>query len=344
MEPTEMYFFEQSQGCWQRDSHVTFLCMAARFGDVSTLKKLLQEILNSDRAAFMSSPAVGLVLKRATQAGQVAVLACLVEAGIDINTPFKGASALHEAVKVNNLEMLRYLLKVPGVQRNMLSLACKTPLMEAACRGRVECLSVLLDERCSVHDRNDRGRTALHYCLLPAIGTLDTDDMIACLDLLFHNEADINNADDDGCTLLHVAIETDNLDAVLWLLHHNCQLNVQAKPRDLAPGVLSRLETSVSMTPLLLVVHFSNRRLVQLLVACGASCYGMGWTLAFCSGYELLHHFLTQCVSTPHSLQFLCRTVVRQAVGRNVDKKVISLNLPVSVQRYLLLTDELNNH
>jgi hypothetical protein len=97
MDPSETFFFDQARYSWQRDPRVTFMCVSARFGDVRTLSKLLQEALEADNA-FMSSPAVGLILKRATQAKQLAVLECLVQAGMDVNTPFKVMNLLRSSL------------------------------------------------------------------------------------------------------------------------------------------------------------------------------------------------------------------------------------------------------
>ncbi|KAK7458660.1 hypothetical protein BaRGS_00039112 [Batillaria attramentaria] len=187
----------------------------------------------------MTSSTIGLALKRATQAGQVDVLQCLLDAGADINTKFKGASALHEAVKVKNMQVLEFLLAVEGLRRDTLSLAQKTPVMEAACRGRVSCLEALLQAGCGPHTRNSHGLTAVHYCLLPCIGTVDTEDMTSCLNLLYKAGADIDAQDIYGSTPLHIAIATENLEAVGWLLHHNCKMDIEAHPPDLAPGVFS---------------------------------------------------------------------------------------------------------
>ena len=341
MDHRQTYFFDQARAVSQRDPLVTFISMAARFGDVESLKKLLPEAIAADNC-FPTSSTVGLALKRATQSGQVDVLRCLVEAGADINTKFKGASALHEAVKVNDSDVLRYLLGVHGLQCNTLSTAQKTPVMEAACRGRVQCLSMLLAKGCSSGSRNIRGLTAMHCCLLPSIGTVESEDMMACLDLLYRTGGDIDAQDRYGSTPLHIAIATENLDAVVWLLRHNCRLDIEAQPPDLAPGVFSCLEEGVALTPLLLAIHFFNRRLVQLLVTCGAHCHNLGWALPHCEPYGLLHQFLSQCLAIPRSLQSECRCVVRRTLNPNVEPKVKKLNcLPLSVQRYILMTDEL---
>ncbi|XP_070208630.1 putative ankyrin repeat protein RF_0381 [Littorina saxatilis] len=335
------FFFDQARRGTHRSPLVSFISMAARFGDVNTLNKLLQEAIDGD-SGFLTSPTIGLALKRATQAGHVHVLRCLVDAGADINTKFKGASALHEAVKVNDQDVLSYLLSVPGMKKNKLSTAQKTPVMEAACRGRVQCLSMLLAAGCRIDRRNARGLTALHYCLIPSIGTLDSEDMNACLNLLYEAGSDINAQDTYGSTPLHIAIATENLEAVLWLLRHNCDLELEAQPLDLAPGVFSRIERGVPMTPLLLAIHFSNRRFVQLLVACGASYRNVGWTLPYCQQYELLHAFLTHCTAVPSPLQILCRCALRGVLKQDIEVKVSKLTcLPLSVQRFLLLTEEL---
>lgn len=104
MDLKQTYFLDQSHPASQRDPLISFISMAARFGDVDTLRKLLIEALATE-PDFMVSPTIGLALKRATQAGHVEVLRCLLAAGADINTKFKGASALHEAVKVNNMQV-----------------------------------------------------------------------------------------------------------------------------------------------------------------------------------------------------------------------------------------------
>ena len=182
----------------------------------------------------------------------------------------------------------------------------------------------------------------MHYCLLPSIGSVDSEDMAACLDLLYDTGTNIDAQDRYGSTPLHIAIATENLDAVVWLLQHNCRLDVEARPLDLAPGVFSSLEGGVALTPLLLAIHFSNRRFVELLLTCGANYYNLGWVLPYCVPYKLLHQFLSQSLASPQSLQSACRCVVRQALHRNLEMKVKKLScLPFSVQRYILMTDEL---
>ncbi|KAL8590969.1 hypothetical protein ACOMHN_019517 [Nucella lapillus] len=343
MDNRQCFFFDQRRpAASHSDPLVTFISLAARFGDVDTLRKLIEEAIAAEGSQFLHSPMAGLALKRATQAGQVDVLKCLVEAGVDINTKFKGASALHEAIKVNNQGVLSYLLTIPGLLSDTLSTAQKTPVMEAACRGRVQCLGLLLTHGCSTETRNVRGLSAVHHSLLPSIGTLDSDDMSVCLDLLHSKGADLNAQDRCGSTPLHLAVTTENFDAVLWLVRHNCDLELEARPVDLAPGVFSCLGGRVAFTPLLLAIHFSNRRMVQLLVSCGARRHRLAWTLPYCRPYQLLHEFVGQCVAGPSSLQGLCRCAVRCRLPADIEAKVTSLTcLPQSVCRYILLVDEL---
>ncbi|XP_076457237.1 ankyrin repeat domain-containing protein 16-like [Babylonia areolata] len=343
MEQGQSFFFDQTRPLSNRDPLVNFISMAARFGDVDTLRKLIQEAIATEGGCFLNSPTVGLALKRATQAGQVEVLRCLVETGVDINTEFKGASVLHEAVKINNMDVMRYLLSVPGLLCETLSTAQKTPVMEAACRGRVQCLAMLLAHGCGPETRSVRGLTAMHHSLLPSIGSLDSEDMVACLDLLCGKGADIDVQDRCGSTPLHLAIATENLEAVMWLLRHNCHLELESRPVDLAPGVFSCLGDQVAYTPLLLAIHFSNRRLVQLLVNCGARWHHLKWTLPYCQPYQLLHDYLAQCLTEPPSLQSLCRCVLRYALHTDIEVKVSQLRcLPQSVCRYILLAEELS--
>lgn len=342
MDVNQTYFYDQSKPRSQRDPLVSFISMAARFGDVETLQKLLQEAQTEDEN-FLTSPTIGLALKRATQSGQIDVIQCLLAAGADINTKFKGATALHEAVKVNNLQVLHFLLALDSLHRDSISLAQKTALMEAACRGRVQCLLALLEAGCRVYTSNARGLTALHYCLLPSIGTIDADDTIACLELLYNAGANVDVQDNYGNTPLHVAIATENFEALLWFLNQNCRLDLEARPPDLAPGVFSCLQGRLSLTPLLLALHFSNRRVVQLLVACGCKYYSLSWVLPYIQQYTLLHEFMLEALSKPHSLQASCRQLVRKCIGRDIKKKVEQLTyLPQSIRRYILCCDELN--
>lgn len=214
--------------------------------------------------------------------------------------------------------------------------------MEAACRGRIQCLATMLSAGCSVGTRNVRGLSAIHYCLLPSIGTVDSEDMTACMDLLFSAGADINAQDNFGSTPLHIAVATENMEAILWLLQHNCNLDLESRPPDLAPGIFSCLEGRVALTPVLLALHFSNRRVVQLLVACGCRCYGLSWVLPFCRQYALLHDFLMETLAAPRSLQLCCRIAVRQFLGRDIQNKAKQLKcLPSGFLKYILLTDEL---
>ena len=331
-----------SQPLLMPDSLDMNITLAARYGDTGMVGKLLQDAIASDPAA-LSSHMAGLALKRAIENGHVAVVGLLIEAGLDVNIKYKGATALHEAVKADRWEVLDYLLGISGLQLSAVNAAGKTPAMEAANRGRVKCLSALLAAGCSTEDRNLQGRSAIHFCILSSLPAVDTDDMLACLNLLKQAGADVNAQDLYGKTPLHLAVAEDNVEAVVWLLQNDCSVDVEATFVDLAPGNLSALgRRSMSFTPLLLAIHFSSRRLVQLLINCGALCHHLQWTLPYCEHQKFLHGFLTDCFAVPPSLQQLCRQVVRRTLKLGVARKVAELtNLPGSMRQYILLVDEL---
>ena len=217
--------------------------------------------------------------------------------------------------------------------------------MEAASRARPSNLSLLISHGCNVNERNERHRTAFHYCLMNVLGSLDSDDILQCMDILYANKADINAIDTNGASPLHVAISNENVEAILWLLKHNCQLKQQTRAETL-PGVLSSVITNkrITLTPLMLAIHLSNRRIVELLINCGAECRNLGWLLVYCQGFKLLWEFLKECTSKPMPLQILCRTVIRRTVGQRIMELFENfdcLPLPSSVKRYILIEEEL---
>ncbi|KAI3900013.1 hypothetical protein MKW98_000913 [Papaver atlanticum] len=137
-----------------------------------------------------------------------------------------GFTPLHLASVRKSLRMVRLLLKAePG--------ACivqdedgRTPLHLAAMKNRVEIMKALIKEGLpeAIHVKNDQnGETILHGCVKSNtnLETLELlTDYLVGAQPPYPDSVSINSKDNDGNTILHLAVEMGNMRIVDYLLHN----------------------------------------------------------------------------------------------------------------------------
>ncbi|KAI3920563.1 hypothetical protein MKW92_036003 [Papaver armeniacum] len=148
----------------------------------------------------------------------------------------QGSTPLHYASVRTNLEMVKLLLRAPGTTD-----ACtvqdkdgRTPLHVAAMKDQFEIMKLLMEERPeAIHLKNDHnGETILHFCVksnsnLKTLELLLNNLVLAPLPEQNPNPTSINSIDNDGNTILHLALEMGNIKIMDYLLlDDNVRINI----------------------------------------------------------------------------------------------------------------------
>jgi len=96
---------------------------------------------------------------------------------------------------------------------------CGASLHDAVARGERETVQALISERpAAVHDRNELGKTPLHYAV-----TFKQEAMMA---LLVDAGAELDAQDNTGMTPLHVAAMLGRKDEARWLMEAGAAMDV----------------------------------------------------------------------------------------------------------------------
>eukprot|EP00879_Flechtneria_rotunda_P007112 GHRR01007464.1.p1 GENE.GHRR01007464.1~~GHRR01007464.1.p1 ORF type:complete len:436 (+),score=155.51 GHRR01007464.1:95-1402(+) len=212
------------------------LQLAAREGHLDIVKVLVEAGADVNRAADKSSP-----LLEAAAAGHVEVVDHLLEHKADANRAVEGNTALHLAARFGHTQVAQALARVMDISWAVVASNSegKTPLMMACCQqqggeavvayllqagsdpaatdlagntalhhavtaGNRYILSVLLsDKHClkCLNKANTRGQTPMH--LAAVFGHLEVMFLLGQ-----QQEVDVNVADEEGSTALHMACKS----------------------------------------------------------------------------------------------------------------------------------------
>ncbi len=143
--------------------------------------------------------------------GDLEELKLLIKKGARLNhSDYDNRNGLHVACCTTNIEMIKYLVE-SGVALNQRDAQNQTPLYEAICVGDKR-ICEYLRERGAV---NISGIVGSKLCQAAVEGNLMK------LSLLLKNNDDLNVADYDARTALHLACCEGKMDVVRWLIEHD---------------------------------------------------------------------------------------------------------------------------
>ncbi|XP_041468862.1 ankyrin repeat and EF-hand domain-containing protein 1-like [Lytechinus variegatus] len=139
---------------------------------------------------------------------------------VNYSEPEEGETGLHLAARVNDEEMVRFLLDL-GAHPNVIDLKGRTAAMRAAEFGHVQTLEVLATAGSDMKIKDTDGKGILFYCILP------TSRHARCTSIVIENGAECNNTSNDGMPLLVVACleAKENEEICKKLLDHGADPN-----------------------------------------------------------------------------------------------------------------------
>jgi len=140
------------------------------------MNKWLELFKNDDYLGIKKYLKSGGDITETNEAGE-GVLACALRARCDMDTLMllvqngadifdfddEGVSVLDIAITYDNLEMVRYIIEKGRDVNETTRRSGFTPLMAAACYGRVEIAKYLLDQGASQDAKDSKGFTAIDF-------------------------------------------------------------------------------------------------------------------------------------------------------------------------------------
>ncbi|ESO03520.1 hypothetical protein HELRODRAFT_79801 [Helobdella robusta] len=117
----------------------------------------------------------------------------------------------------DKLKVKKYIAE--GIDVNWVSYTHNSCAIHVASQGKIEIVQMLLDARCNIDAKDDRGNLALHHAAMKGHADI--------IELLIKAGSDINCQDKNGWTALINAAYFCQLDAVKMLLKYNCSVTLQ---------------------------------------------------------------------------------------------------------------------
>jgi len=264
------------------------LHLAAQHGHTKTVALMLEHNAQADAHDRTYSRKTPLMI--AVEQGKLEIAQMLVEHGANpLKTDSMKRNALHLAAHHGNPKMLEFILGLPGVDINTVDAMGRTALHHACLREKPEAAKILLAAGASITAYDADGLTALHSAMVlgnsdmlqaydEAQGSFSDWDartresgdtllhaavrggMEMSIEKLLSLGADLTQADMQGRSPLHLAIELEKTDIALMLIS-----NVTARKIS-----LDTLVDMKGLTPLHAAAITDNSRLAAQLVAAGA--------------------------------------------------------------------------
>jgi len=165
--------------------------------------------------------------------------------------------SIHIAIIKNDLVELKKCIK-NGTDINSKGEYNCTPLHYACQNGNFEIIEFLVSNLANINMKNSY---STYYPIFDAITATNDKNVYDIIKLLLDNGADINSIDSFGNTLLHYAVEKENIALVQLLLTSGCKVN-QTKRHD-------------KDTALHYAYFQKNKQIISMLIDAGANIHAL---------------------------------------------------------------------
>ncbi|KAI3959435.1 hypothetical protein MKW98_019025 [Papaver atlanticum] len=226
---------------------------ASLSGSVSSLTELLEEdqlILDGVvTGGFYGTTPLHIAAMRSHVDFAIKVLSIKPELASEIDS--QGFSPLHLACSRKNVRMVEVLLDADPYVCKVLDQQGMIPLHLAAMRGRVEIMTVLFQAGVSdaIHVLLDRRETILHLCVkhnrLEPLKLL-VDHLMSLSNIDDEESISVRSADDDGNTIMHLAVARRQLKMIRYLIESNSGVELVNASNKKGLTALGILEQSIA--------------------------------------------------------------------------------------------------
>lgn len=185
--------------------------------------------------------------------GDVSVLRFLLTYASDatrsylVNTTFSNTSPLMIAVKKNQLDVLKYLLRQKNIDIEKKDIYSNAPLYTAVTNGNQKIFNELIKAGANINQTNSNNQTALQIAVIK--------DDLPITNRLIELKADLNHQDNNGYNALLFAAYNNFDNIALKLIEAGAELNKQ---------------NNAGETPLMMATAKNNESIVSALIAAKA--------------------------------------------------------------------------
>ncbi len=261
--------------------------------------------------------------------GHVHTLQLLIRSGCDIlERNFACDTALHYASRNGHIHCIKLLTK-SGADVNAQNSWGYTPLTLAVSQEQVHVAQYLIAQGSKVNLMDKANRTPLHYAV--------RRNMAASVELLLSSGANPDIPDQHDNTPLIEAVFHNHVETVRLLVQYNCDFNRHGHCAVLTPGTIS---------PCGIALLRHNFKVVEILYSAGcnirkdASAVRSFTNVSHLFNYlqnEEFVDWLKSAMSSPRSLQGLCRMLIRSELKYEVQHNIKQLPIAPKMISYVSL-------
>lgn len=174
----------------------------------------------------------------------------------------------------------------------------------------------------------NRGQSAIHFCLLSEYFSEYPLAMTECFRLFLEHNIDPNFQDQQGMPLIGYAVKMNKYQILCLLLFVNCDIHILYRD----------VSTSMYYQPSL---HYAcarkELRFIKTLLAAGCNFHPFYETV--CDTLMEITKDSCDISNTPRTLKELCRIRIRSVLGCYPHRVINNIGMPKLIQDYIMLKD-----